>query len=86
MFLSKARCKLVNAAKFLAFREDDPKHHVIETTAACELTLAGTVFWMLGMFAPVEFGFLYFGGFGAVVGVVVAVVLALEVPHIICDR
>ena len=77
--------KLVNAVKFLLFREDYPKHRIWETFSWIHLAsilpamiVSGIVFIYLS--------FLYYGVLGFIYAYIIASVLPLEIFHCIFDR
>jgi len=78
--------RLVNAIKFLMFREDIPKHHVIQNIpliiALCASVVPAT--WILSglLFTALQ----YYGMLGFLLGYVAITLALIEVPHCILDR
>jgi hypothetical protein len=73
-----------NAVKFALFREDFPRHHIIENINPLHAALVFYICLLIGSFGLVILAYTTFLGFMAYYTIVA--VTALEALHYLCDR
>jgi len=73
-----------NAVKFALFKEDFPKHHIIEHISPLHAVLVSYLSFFLGLFGFVFLAYTTFLGFIAYY--IIVAVVTLQVLHYLCDR